>query len=1014
MTLSRSFVGLFFLAVLCVPAATRAAVSVDQLDEPVSIAGLWQFKTGDDPSWADPALDDSNWDRAEMPSSTSQEPVDAAGMSWYRQTIQLDLSNAALQEQLGALAVKLGAVTSAYEVFAGGQKLGGVGGLPPNPEVVFDKYQTYPIPRAAIDDRGRLVLAMRVWRDAGNAGDNPYQGPFVLGNIGDLRYDALYKAIVPNLVMAALYLAIGLYHLLIARRNPSMREFFWFGWFAIALACYSFETSQIKYSIDLPYILHKKLEYFSLYMLPFLLVEVLVRVIRIRLNLAGRAFQYLFLGYAVVVVAVPNLDIHYLTLPSFQILAAALSMGLVLLMGWHGWRGNRRARAILGIMLLAAFAVFNYVTSDNSLPGTSYLLHFSFAMVILFMAVVMANTYTATLAKLELSVEQRTADLQQTNQKLEEALAVRGQFLANMSHELRTPMNAIIGLTHLGLKTELTDQQRDYLTTVEQSAHALGGIIESIFDFSKLEAGELECVQEPFYLSDVVARLAAGYRADAEEKGLDILFEQDPAVPSRLVGDALRLGQVLGHLTSNAIKFTERGQVRFSVRLLEQSENRVTLEFALADTGIGLSAEQQAHLYESFSQGDSTNTRTRGGTGLGLAISQALARLMGGAITAESTPGVGSTFRLRLPLEIASLDASASPEQAPAANEEELDLAPIHGARILLVDDSEINLQVASELLFQARLHVDLAHDGQEAVDCASKKRYDCVLMDIQMPVMDGYTATRHIHALDGCSALPILAMTANVLPGDRAKAKEAGLADHIPKPIDPQTLYRKLLQWIEPGEREPLEAAPVTTASSHELPGELPGIQIGDGMNRVGGNARLYVKLLLDLRADYATTAETLAELCRAGDSIGASQLAHKLRGIANNLGATDVGHCAEQIEHSLKAGQPATDEMVGALATSLATLVDSITSIEQLFTQPSDAVQLSEGETHALLKQLEQEIADNNPAAEETVAKLLQAIDETASAYASLAMVRDAIDIYDFATASSNLADAMRESGG
>ena len=1013
MTSLRTAAGLLYLLLIWTSAGVQAAVSVEDLAKPVSIAGVWQFQIGDEPGWAAPGLDDSNWKQAGMPSSASQDSVDYAGMAWYRLTIQLDLGNPAVREQLGALAVSLGAVRSAYEVYAGGRKLGGVGALPPEPEVVYDRYRTYPIPASAIDEQGKLVLAMRVWRASGEAEQNPYQGPFMLGNVGDLRSSELLNAIVPNFVMAVLYLAIGLYHLLIARRNPSMREFFWFGWFALALACYSFETSQFKYSFDLPFILHKKLEYFSLYMLPFLLAETLVRVIRIQLNRAGQAFIYVFVLFAIVVVVVPNLDIHYLTLPLFQALAAAWSAVLALIMAWHAWQGNRRARAMVGIILLGTFATVNYVTSDSSLQGTFYLLHFSFALIILFMAVVMANTYTATLAKLELSVEQRTADLQQSNQKLEEALAVRGQFLANMSHELRTPMNAIIGLTHLGLKTELTEQQRGYLTTVEQSAHALGGIIESIFDFSKLEAGELECVQQPFALSDVVARLAAGYRADAEEKGLDILFEQDPAIPPRLVGDALRLGQVLGHLTSNAIKFTEQGQVRFSVRLLEQSENRVTLEFALADTGIGLSAEQQAHLYESFSQGDTTNTRTRGGTGLGLAISQALARLMGGAITAESTQGVGSTFRLRLPLEIASLDANVDTEQSPAASEAELNLAPIYGARILLVDDSEINLQVASELLSQARLHVDLAHDGQEAVDCASKKRYDCVLMDIQMPVMDGYTATRRIRALEGCSALPILAMTANVLPEDRARAKEAGLLDHIPKPIDPQTLYRKLLQWIEPGEREPLEAGPVATAGSHELPGELPGLEIGDGMKRVGGNAGLYIKLLLDLRADYATTAATIAELCRTGDSVGASQLAHKLRGIANNLGATGVGGCAEKIEHSLKAGQPATEEMLGALADSLATLVDSITSIEQLAAPPSESVQLTAEETHALFHQLEQEIADNNPAAEQTVAKLLQSMDETAPAYASLAMARDAIDIYDFATAGSNVAAAMQESG-
>ncbi len=996
-----------FLLAMCLSTGSPAAVMVDQLTQPVSIAGQWQFRIGDDPSWASAQLQDSDWDSAGMPSLASRNPVEYAGMAWYRQTIQLDLNNTSVRQQLGALGVTLGAVSSAYELYAGGHKLGGVGALPPEPEVVYDWYKTYSIPRSAIDDQGRLVLAMRVWRAEGDNGDNPYQGPFLLGNIGDLRYDALLQAVVPNLVMTALYLAIGLYHLLIARRNPSMREFFWFGWFAIALAFYSFETTQFKYSLDIPFILHKKLEYFSLYMIPFLLTETLVRVIRIRLNLAGRAFQYIFPVAAVVVAAVPNLDIHYLTLPVFQALAALWSVGIVLLMAWHGWQGNRRARAILGIMLLGSFAVFNYVMTDSSLVSTAtYLLHFSFAMIILFMAVLMANTYTATLAKLEQSVEQRTADLQRTNRELEKAVAVRSQFLANMSHELRTPMNAIIGLTHLGLKTGLTEQQRGYLTTVDQSAHALGGIIESIFDFSKLEAGELECDQKPFSLDDVIARLAAGYRSQAEEKGLDISFDRDPAIPCSLVGDGLRLGQVLAHLTSNAIKFTEHGQVRFAVRLLEQAENRVTLEFSVADSGIGLSAEQQGHLFESFSQADASNTRSRGGAGLGLAISKALAELMGGSISAQSTPGVGSTFSLRLPLAVANPDAGVAREQSPATGDGEIDLSPVYGARVLLVDDSEINLQVASELLGQARLHIDLAHNGQEAVDRARSSRYDCVLMDIQMPVMDGYTATTQIHALDGCSELPILAMTANVLPEDRAKAKAAGLADHIPKPIEPKILYRKLLQWIEHGERAPVELDPEPVAIDKELPDQLPGIDIADGMKRVGGNASLYLKLLSALRSDYATAPSTIAEFCGGGDSLSASQLAHKLRGIANNLGATSVGACAEKIEHALKAGQPATQAMLAALADGMSIVIDSIASLEQRAAASSETACLSEEETRALLQQLKQEIAENNPGAEATVGKLLQSVSEADPIHACLASARDAIDIFDFAAAAEHLA--------
>ena len=998
-------VSVVLLLVLLTSQGAQAALAITDLSQPTSVAGLWQFRGGDDLNWAAPKLDDRDWEAVDLLSPAPITDQDAAGMFWRRLTIQLDLGSADVLKEVGALAVSIGSITSAYELYAGGQKLGGVGALPPNPQPIYDKFQTYPIPASAIAEDGKLVLALRVWRAPGGAENNPYHGPFLLGNIGDLESSAVYRSMVPNAILGFLYLAIGLYHLLIARRNPSMREFFWFGWYAIALAAYSFETSQIKFALDIPYLLHKKIEYVSLYIAPFLLTETLVRVVGIRLNLAARALQYLFLVYAVIVAIVPNLQIHYLTLPSFQLLAAAWALGMAVLMAWLGWRGNRRARAIFVILLLFAIAGFNYVTSNDSVLGTTYLLHFLFAAIILFMAVLMANNYTATLAKLEKSVEEHTADLRETNRELEAALAVRSQFLANMSHELRTPMNAIIGLTHLGLKTDLSEQQRGYLTTVEQSAQSLGGIIASIFDFSKLEAGELECVSEPFSLEKLLANLKGYNEPQAQAKGLAITFHQDPGIPTHLVGDASRLGQILGHLTSNAIKFTDKGEVDFSVRSLEQSDSQAILEFSVSDTGSGLTPEQQDHLFESFSQADSANTRTQGGTGLGLAISQALARLMNGVIEVDSEPGRGSTFRLRLPLVVAS-DKASPPEPEPAG---ELDLAAINGAQILLVDDSEINLQVASELLSRARVYVDLARNGQEAVDAVKSKHFDCVLMDIQMPVMDGYTATSTIRSLAGHEALPILAMTANVLPADRAKAVEAGVNDHVPKPIDPQELYAKLLRWIEPGDRVPFESGSETEESTPELPQQLPGIVLSDGMKRVGGNSKLYVKLLLDLRANYANAAETIKALYGGGDRDGASQLAHKLRGIANNLGATDVGQYAERLEVSLKIGETVTDDSFSELASALSALADSINQLEHLWRENTGSGGVSALEIKSLLAQLTQEIADNNPAAEETVERILQGVDATSNGYQALAAVRDAIDIFDFPNAAEHLSAAL-----
>ncbi|MEH6519189.1 MAG: response regulator [Halioglobus sp.] len=1005
---------LLLLLVLALPLEASPLV-VRDLSTPVSIAGTWQFKTGDDLAWASPGLDDSDWAAVTVPAIAPEGYEGYSGLSWFRVTIQLDRTAPSVQQQLGALAVRLGSVQSAYELYAGGELIGRVGDMPPEPQVVYDRHGTWLIPPAAVDKQGNVVLALRVWRYAGFGNDwgfGPYEGEFLLGNAGDLRSDDIKSALLPNVVLAALYLAVGLYHLFIARRNPALKEFFWFGLVAVALACYTFERSQWRFTVDLPYLVHKKIEFFSLYIAPYLFSRTLLLVTKIPLNPVTRGFQYLFLAAAALVLVFPNQDIHFATLQWFQYAGAAWAVMLMLILGGYAFRGNRAARSLFVLMLLLVFAVFNDVILTEGLLGEAKLVHWVFALLIILMAVLMANRYTQTLRKLEQSVEDRTVDLLQMNKELQEAVATKGQFLANMSHEIRTPMNAVIGLSHLGLKTELTDQQRDYLTKINQSANGLRGIIDSILDFSKLEEGELECVKEPFSLPALLAELSSVSALRAQEKGLEMRTDFDPDIPGVLLGDGSRLGQVLNHFISNAVKYTERGELSIAVECAGKRDNAVTVHFAVSDTGIGISEAQEAQLFEAFSQADNSVTRQHGGTGLGLAISQQLVQMMGGEISLVTEPGKGSTFSFDLTLETSEAELPLAIQADQDGPEKDVDLTPIQGAKILLVDDSEINLQVASELLHQAQFRVDIAHDGQEAVAMVNNNHYDCILMDVQMPVMDGYTATKEIRKQERFSALPVLAMTANALPQDRAQAKEAGMNAHIPKPIDPQDLYRKLLAWIEPGERQPLTEAAVTVEPGEDvtLPEQLPGLQVSEGLVRVGGNAKLFLKLLRDMQRQYSGVAGDIQAGLDRGERPEMSQLAHKLRGIANNLGASEVGACAEGIELGLKSVGAEAEVSVTALDNALSTLNASIDQLLPLLAPESGAAALAVEDLQALYVQLRQAIEDSNPAAEELAEQLLANTEEGTDANQALLEVRDFLDIYNFADAGLRL-DAVSE---